>query len=665
MLVVSKEACRLDRINMPYSAFLLNHDKDRQIGTILNARIENGVGIATVRFSRSALGEEIWQDVKDKIRGQFSAGYRIIKYEIDETNPNDPLYKITEWEPFEFSIVPFAADGKCLAKREDYLQPITEPPEKETEPEPEETREENTDMNPKELLKLAREAGVPELGMRAIDEDWTKEQLEEAIRSEQAKATPTPNSDSTPTPTPTSTPTPESEERSDTNADPPPPDGAERSGDPPPGGDPTNALSNDSANEEDKQRVTRIYDIGQQENEREMALEAIADPNCTIEEFQSRILAKNKEHKQRSEAEQNIPERITLDPKDQRNFRVLNLLHYLASGKSGTRGGQEYEICQEEAQLREKQGVITEGTPIPQQIFDERSLGIPIASHRILTAGSDPSGGHTIEDELLADSFIDILLEYTAATKLVTRLDDLQGNITFPRQASRAEASFVGEIEASDEQDPTFDIVQMSPKHIRAWTRSSTTLLHQSSLGVEQFVRRDLARAVGKKMDSVILVGTGTNNEPTGIEGLGSDRLSQTYPSDTGLDYDSVLGCEEKLSDEDALMGRLAWICSTKMRKAARKTSELGTGTSRPIWRRNQMIDYPAWVTTQVTNTDADGKGYLSNWSEMILGTWGGLDIIVNPYSEDTKGIVRISIGQMCDLAARHIESFCEFKKAA
>ena len=111
-LVVSKEACRLDRLNAPYSAFLLNHDKNKQIGTVVRAWIDNGEALATVRFSRSPLGEEIFQDVRDNIRGQFSNGYRILKYEIDESNPNDPLYKITDWEPYELSLVAFAADTK-------------------------------------------------------------------------------------------------------------------------------------------------------------------------------------------------------------------------------------------------------------------------------------------------------------------------------------------------------------------------------------------------------------------------------------------------------------------------------------------------------------------------------------------------------------------------
>ena len=157
-----------------------------------------------------------------------------------------------------------------------------------------------------------------------------------------------------------------------------------------------------------------------------MALTAIADPNVSIEDFQKQLLERQRETK-RAAAEQNVPERITLDPKDQRNFRVTDLLYFLSNNKAGVRGGQEFEICQEETTLRQKQGLLTVGTPIPPAIFDERQIGT-----RALSAGTNTAGGYTIDDELLSDSFIDLLLEYTAATTLVTRLDDLMGNLTFP-----------------------------------------------------------------------------------------------------------------------------------------------------------------------------------------------------------------------------------------
>ena len=47
----------------------------------------------------------------------------------------------------------------------------------------------------------------------------------------------------------------------------------------------------------------------------------------------------------------------------------------------------------------------------------------------------------------------------------------------------------------------------------------------------------------------------------------------------------------------------------------------------------------------------------------MILGCWGGLDVMYNPFTKDKEGIGRFTIGQMCDLAARHAQSFCHLTK--
>ncbi|MYF97788.1 phage major capsid protein [Candidatus Poribacteria bacterium] len=668
--------CRLDRLKMPYAPVLLNHNRDLVVGTVESAEVGTEEARASLRFSKSPKGEEVYQDILDKILGQISNGYRILKYEIDETNPKDPLYIIKEWEPFEISIVAYAADPGASV-RDGYLNPLQPNPDdsggENLPPVPEGENREETDMDPKELLKIAKDAGLPELGMRAIENDWSKETLEAVIANEQARSA-EPTSD----PPPEGDPLPEGERGGEPESDPEggkPPESGERGGnpgasDPPPegerggeeGGDPEGA-------EADKTRVTRIYEIGAEHGERDMAMEAITDPNCSIEVFQQRILEKQKRVKELAQAERRIPERITIDPKDQANFRISDLLYSLANGKTTKRGGKELEICEEETALRTKLGIQTEGTPIPQQIFSDHGLYTAnralYLAHRILEAGTDTKGGHTIDDELLADSFIDILLEYTVATQLVTRMDDLQGNITFPRQDARAVAQFVGEVQAATEQNPTFEIVTMSPKHLRAWTEVSTTLLHQSSISVENFIRRDLARAIAKAMDQAILTGTGTNNQPTGIESLGSKLNSVKWPADasdeTSFDYDSVLNCEEQLANDDALMGRLAWVADPKVRRYGRKTAELGSGTSRPIWQNNMMCDYPAYVTTQCAAETA----YLANWSEMILGCWGGLDVMYNPYSKDKEGIGRFTIGQMCDLAARHAQSFCHLTKTA
>src|SRR3990172_6711936 len=57
------------------AADLLNHTSDKQIGQVEESGCDSGkTGPATVRFSRSALGEEVFRDVADGIRRNVSVG---------------------------------------------------------------------------------------------------------------------------------------------------------------------------------------------------------------------------------------------------------------------------------------------------------------------------------------------------------------------------------------------------------------------------------------------------------------------------------------------------------------------------------------------------------------------------------------------------------------
>ena len=123
MLSHDAGAIDLSRMMNKTSPVLLNHSREAQIGVVEEARLVNRQGIASLRFSRSDKGHEIYRDVLDGIRSQISCGYRIMKWEVDETDPNDPLYTITQWQPFEISIVTLNADPTALVKRSGYFCP--------------------------------------------------------------------------------------------------------------------------------------------------------------------------------------------------------------------------------------------------------------------------------------------------------------------------------------------------------------------------------------------------------------------------------------------------------------------------------------------------------------------------------------------------------------
>lgn len=112
-LDVSETAVRMDRLNS--GAPLLNahsaYNLDDVIGVVERAWIENGQGIATVRFSQREEADAIFRDVKDGILRNISVGYAVHRYEVvEEEDDKLPTYRAVDWEPMELSIVPIGFD---------------------------------------------------------------------------------------------------------------------------------------------------------------------------------------------------------------------------------------------------------------------------------------------------------------------------------------------------------------------------------------------------------------------------------------------------------------------------------------------------------------------------------------------------------------------------
>jgi len=89
---------------------LLDHDMRTQIGVVERYYIDETAKrtIAEVRFGRSDLATEVWNDVKDGIRQNVSVGYNITSMERDSSF-DEPAYRVA-FQPLEASIVSIPAD---------------------------------------------------------------------------------------------------------------------------------------------------------------------------------------------------------------------------------------------------------------------------------------------------------------------------------------------------------------------------------------------------------------------------------------------------------------------------------------------------------------------------------------------------------------------------
>lgn len=112
-LEVSDTALRMERLNNG-APFLNTHgqwDLDDVIGVVERAWLEGGEGRAVIRFSSREEVEPIFRDVRDGILRNISVGYIVHRYVlVEDGEDTTPIYRATDWEPTELSLVPIGFD---------------------------------------------------------------------------------------------------------------------------------------------------------------------------------------------------------------------------------------------------------------------------------------------------------------------------------------------------------------------------------------------------------------------------------------------------------------------------------------------------------------------------------------------------------------------------
>lgn len=347
----------------------------------------------------------------------------------------------------------------------------------------------------------------------------------------------------------------------------------------------------------------------------------------------------------------------------QQEIRQYSLVRAINAMVTGDWRNARLEMEASEA-VAKRTGLTPQGLFVP---YDWVAGGQGAGEQRDLVKGTATAGGHTVATNLLAQNFIDLLRNRMVLQQAgITVLSGLVGDIAIPRQTGGATAYWVAESGAPTESQQAFDQVTMNPKTMGAFTDMSRKLLKQSSLDIEAFVRMDLAMIAGLELDRVGLHGSGSSNQPTGIaatSGIGSvaGGTNGLAPTRTHL-----VGLETEVAQDNADVGNLAYITNTKVRGKL-KLTEVSSDTGIWTWQDGPtpLNGYRALVSNQVSSTLTKGTSsgvcsaiFFGNWRDLIMGMWGGLDMMVDPYTASTTGTVRVIVLQDADIAVRHPESF-------
>lgn len=347
----------------------------------------------------------------------------------------------------------------------------------------------------------------------------------------------------------------------------------------------------------------------------------------------------------------------TLSKRDLEDISRFSWLKALIEGGEGKLTGVEKEIHQ----LGVKQARAA-GRPVEGNF----SMPYEVLAYRDLTVGTDNQGGYTVANNLLASSFIEMLYNLMQVRQLgATVIDNLVGDIAIPKQATGATAAWEGENDAAAESSPTFAQLALSPNRVGTYIEVSKQLQVQSSLSVDHIVQNLIASSIALAIDSAALHGSGSGNEPLGI--AGTSGIGSVAGGANGLApaLSHLIELESDVAVANADVGQLGYLTNPKVRGVLRQVFANATYGEIPLWDKDKVNGYKALVSNQVSSTLTKGSSsgvcsaiFFGNWADLILAFWGGLDVVVDPYTLATTNKTRITVNTYADIGIRNAESF-------
>jgi HK97 family phage major capsid protein len=263
--------------------------------------------------------------------------------------------------------------------------------------------------------------------------------------------------------------------------------------------------------------------------------------------------------------------------------------------------------------------------------------------------------------------FIGSLKDEVAVMNLgATILAGLSKDVAIPRMTAGTSAQWIAEGEAPDESVPAFDTVPLAFKQLSATVRFSRKMAIQADPSFEELMRNDIRQEIAIGLDRAAIAGTGLGDQPTGIINTSGVGLVELGENGGALTWPKVLEFTEKVEFANAAVGSLAFLTNAKVKSMMMQTPRVAGHPSFILddQGESRTAGYLAGLSNIVPANLTKGTGtnlsamIFGNWRDLLIGEFGGMDLIVDPYTESAKGNIRVAVHSYWDIAVRHARSF-------
>lgn len=301
----------------------------------------------------------------------------------------------------------------------------------------------------------------------------------------------------------------------------------------------------------------------------------------------------------------------------------------LAAAIRAKMAGKELEGIEAEADRRGRQGMEPTG---PNSFF------LPMEKRSVLQAGTANLG-----KEDVATDFLDLVTplenELVAAQAGATFLTGLKGDIAVPFYTGST-AGWAGEVAAAANGEGTFKQKTLAPKRITAYIDVSKQLLIQANDSIEAYLQQSLVTAVRECLESTMFgSAAGSATKPAGL-------LNGVTALTADVTYGNLVDAETALLKNN--FKNLSWVASYDAHGTLKQTPKIA---GQPVYLlEDGMIDGRKCF---FSNNVADRGLILGDFSELTIGQWGGIEVLVDPYTQAVNGTVRLVVNSYWDYFVR------------
>lgn len=340
----------------------------------------------------------------------------------------------------------------------------------------------------------------------------------------------------------------------------------------------------------------------------------------------------------------------------------LAILNHIEGRKND---GQTLEVIQEgKKEANERNLNVGSGVYVPTMM-----IGNPthrrqnIERRTTLTVGTAATAGNLVFDD--DPEMIGYLYPRTVLNEMGVRyITDLVGPLPLVRKDGAGTFGWLSETGTMTETNPTYSIERMTPKRIGGVEPYSLQLLRQSSFSVEMEVRNDISNGMGQGIESGAINGTGASNQPTGLLNISGMPTVAIGTNGGALTWAKTVEFESTNATNNADLGTMFYLTTPGVVGHAKTTLKAAGVSGYIMESNNEMNSYRTVRSTLMPSNLTKGSGtdlhaaIFGQFANLYIAQWGGIELIVDPYTRKKESIYEISVAGFYDINVKHKESF-------